>query len=304
MEARASGGANRLNFSDLGTAIWLLATRTAELRELRTNGLPSSLGLRSIEDLLDRGIILDAMAFRDRTLDRIDPRVRDLIQTFSACLDAFDKENLFTGPSLYFHAKTRHILDRCRAVINCAPQAVAECIEDESFLESLYATLTAWGLHRMGPGNAKLVEFRQFTQAFRQRKDAICELSSVRIDDLADDQVKRVAAQIWRLVAGLEIGLGEARIVRGSKALHHFLPDLVPPIDRAYTLKFFFHVNTFDQEKEQVCFMAAYPWFRTIAIQCRREVARRLSADSGWDTSITKVIDNAIVGYVRKHPEV
>jgi len=41
------------------------------------------------------------------------------------------------------------------------------------------------------------------------------------------------------LVSGLAVVDNKARIVAGTKTLHHLLPDLVPPMDRAWTGAFF-----------------------------------------------------------------
>jgi len=79
--------------------------------------------------------------------------MRDLIANFDESLAAFETRTLFTGPSVYFHRKTRRMLDA---------GSVAECLESESFLETLYATLTPWGLHRMGcEPSASLYETRR-----------------------------------------------------------------------------------------------------------------------------------------------
>ncbi len=110
-----------------------------------------------------------------------------------------------------------------------------------------------------------------------------------------------VAGEIWGLIAKLNIGSPRTTIVSGSKALHHLLPDLVPPIDRAYTLRFFFGPRVLGEAKEEPAFHLMYPQFRQIAVACKGAIDQRLAQPTEWDTSITKVIDNAIVGYVRAH---
>ena len=82
----------------------------------------------------------------------------------------------------------------------------------------------------------------------------------------------------------------------GSKALHHVLPELVPPIDREYTLQFFYD-NKMLQRGERQTFAEIFPQFHRILQSCKDEIQRRLR--SGMNTSSTKVVDNAIVGYVR-----
>jgi hypothetical protein len=76
-------------------------------------------------------------------------RVRELCENFDRYTDAFERNALFTGPSVYFHKKTLNIRREYGG-------SVVACIADANFTDSLYATLASWGLHRMGPGNAKL----------------------------------------------------------------------------------------------------------------------------------------------------
>jgi hypothetical protein len=169
-------------------------------------------------------------------------------------------------------------------------------IDDDSFLELLYATLASWGMHRMGPGGAKLVEFGDFRDSFHKHRDMICGLAGLSVGAVTD--VEGVTVRLWELLSALRISASETRIVAGSKAIHHLLPDLVPPIDRQYTIRFFLQSTTMNQGDEPV-FRAVYPMFVQIAVACDSHIARLLG--TGMNTSRTKVIDNAIVGYVRRH---
>jgi hypothetical protein len=86
--------------------------------------------------------------------------------------------------------------------------------------------------------------------------------------------------------------------VAGAKALHHVLPGLVPPIDREYTIRFFFHSTTLNHGDERA-FKEMYPHFQEISSVSLEEIRSRLG--DGMNTSETKVLDNAIVGYVMEH---
>ena len=99
---------------------------------------------------------------------------------------------------------------------------------DEAFVETVYATLTSWGMHRMGPGGAKLVDFELLVEHFRQLEQPIKRLSAIKLVDLRLDKTKQVGDQLWALISELKIGQGETKIVAGSKALHHVLPILFP----------------------------------------------------------------------------
>lgn len=228
------------------------------------------------------------MTLRPETTRRIEDRVTELIDRFDGYCDTFDRANLFTGPSAYFHSKTLALLRQQRSV--------SDAILSTSFLESLYATLTAWGMHRMGPGGAKLVEFPVLVASFRKLEEPIRRISALVLEHLRSEQVESVTEEVWEVISALNIGCGETRIVAGSKALHHVLPDLVPPIDREYTLRFFFNHKSLNQGDENA-FREIYPRFHRVAVACSGEIQARIGR--GMNTSPTKVIDNAIVGYVR-----
>ena len=82
------------------------------------------------------------MARKISTYNRMDERVASLIDEFSKCLDYFESESPFTGPSLEFHQWT------IQARRTHATSLLA--LDDHYFFQMLYATLTAWGMHRMG----------------------------------------------------------------------------------------------------------------------------------------------------------
>jgi hypothetical protein len=149
------------------------------------------------------------MARREDTQRRTRTRVQELIRDFRSCLDAFEQADLFTGPSLYFHFKT---LERLRQ-----HSTAANAVQSDSFLESLYATLTSWGMHRMGPGNTRLVDFGTFTRSFLAVVPAIERIADRTILDLQNGEVDTITRQLWTIIRSLEIGVGEAKIVAGSK---------------------------------------------------------------------------------------
>ena len=104
------------------------------------------------------------MSFQQKTLILARQRVGELCAGFGGYISAFEAEVLFTGPSLYFHHKTLSI----RRGLGCSVEA---CLESEGFFESLYATLTSWGLHRMGPGNTRLVDLPVMVRGFRRQAE-------------------------------------------------------------------------------------------------------------------------------------
>ena len=237
------------------------------------------------------------MARREITLGRLEQRVKELTEGFTSYVEAFNSKRLFTGPSLYFHQQTiarRH-----------AYASAVQAIADNAFMESLYATLTAWGMHRMGPGETKLVDFVDFKDTIAAQTERIRRLEVKKLCAVRAEQIQELTQALWEIIVNLEIGISETKLVVGSKALHHILPDLIPPVDRQYTLKFFYGNKTLKHNGE-VEFREMFPHFHRLAVDRKVEMKQLLAngIDSdvvyGMNTSLTKIIDNAIIGYVIK----
>jgi hypothetical protein len=105
-----------------------------------------------------------------------------------------------------------------------------------------------------------------------------------------------VIGEVWKLIERLRVSVAEARIVANSKLLHHILPDLVPPIDREYTFRFFYERTTLTTIGEGLAFREMF--LRLLRIGHRNKQAIETAPRAGWNTSASKIVDNAIVGYV------
>jgi hypothetical protein len=102
---------------------------------------------------------------------------------------------------------------------------------------------------------------------------------------------------LWSLIEQLGVVTNVALIVAGSKTLHHLLPDLVPPMDRAWTGAFFLWSAAGPQSAQRVTFTRTFTGFAEIA----RATEPSRYIGQGWRTSRTKVLDNAIIGYCKIH---
>jgi hypothetical protein len=168
--------------------------------------------------------------------------------------------------------------------------SATKAIQDDQFLDALYRTLQAWGI---GVRASKLRSSQQFAVALRAKGTEISALEDKAIDDPQLD-VNETGQQLWRLLDSLDIVANNTRIVAGSKTLHHLLPDLMVPIDRAYTQKFFCWPSPKFQYEQEACFEQAFASFAQIA----RRTNPSQYISGGWHSSRTKVIDNAIVGLI------
>ncbi len=211
-----------------------------------------------------------------------------LIANFNDFLAAFEAQEVFEGPSLYFHQRA---LER-----QCMAASAAALLRDEQFLEYVYAVLPAWGMHRMGKQTAKVPDFATFAGALRACESHVERLWSLEITSLDQDEVDHVGLQVWDIIAKLRSSTSNSRLVSGSKTLHHVLPALVPPIDRQYTFRFFTGQNLV-MKGERGPFLEWWPRLCEIGRRCSSEIRAALGRPDVMATSQSKVIDNAIVGF-------
>lgn len=219
---------------------------------------------------------------------RAHKHVEALVAEFGAYLAAFEAGEVFEGPSLYFHVKA---IERRRA----APSATA-LLRDLRFLEYVYAVLPSWGMHRMGKQAAKVPDFETFAGALRACEPQIEQLWHLDITSIHETAADDVGLQLWDIIATLRSSTSNARLVSGSKTLHHALPDLIPPIDREYTFRFFTG-QTLVWNGERESFLAWWPGLCDIGRRCARDIRRAVGRPEVMATSPSKVIDNAIVGF-------
>lgn len=138
----------------------------------------------------------------------------------------------FGGPSIYFHV-----------------QAIKD--QESNFLsdrhiEMIYATLASWGMHKMGDPEitkAKMIEFPEFKQSIIKHHDRLQQLYSLRMDSCSQEQYGKYIDDLKQIYYSLKVSISEATIVAHSKTLAHVLPNLIPPIDRQYTIRFFTQEN-------------------------------------------------------------
>lgn len=204
-----------------------------------------------------------------------------LVGGFTTFLGMYDRYCPFTRHGqLQYHVETI----RSRRRLGSAKAA----LDDEAFQRALYRTLQVWGI---GSRASTLRPFPEFVAALHAKGKTIEDLDGIAIDHPSLD-LHAVGTTLARLAQSLEIVSNKARIVPGSKALHHLLPELVVPIDREYTQRFFEWANPTLQNFPERCFREAFTGFAAIA----RAANPAQYIGDGWYTSRTKVIDNAIVG--------
>ena len=203
---------------------------------------------------------------------------------------------VFSGPSVYFHQ---------RAI----EEAKGSGFLKLKHLQMIYAMLPAWGMHRMGENKVKVKTFVDFQHEIETIAENLKNLKNLRcitevenIDDIID------------LMFKIKINIPEAKslLVSSSKTLHHMLPDIIPPIDRAYSVRFMIQdsenfdtktvsLGSLKREKELAKeFMVGMKIFiENYGNKMKDYLDEQFNTDKEFNTSLPKIFDNLIVAFIR-----
>lgn len=195
----------------------------------------------------------------------------------------YDAET-FRGPSLYFHRRSLEMINSDNF---------------ELYLEYIYATLASWGMHRMGKGGSKMQSFDVFKESILKIKDKIGEAKKINYQNVTESDWE----VLEKIFCGIKVMASGTSIVGNSKVMAHMVPNIVPPIDREYTLKYL-------KGNTNIRNGIDYEWklMKEIISEFFIPIARNTEfvkkandwiADQSkypWDTSVFKVIDNLVIG--------
>ncbi len=210
---------------------------------------------------------------RNRLLEDLDPAHK-----------SFYDAQVFGGPSLYFHLRS---LD------------AAKRRDLDGVAESTYAVLASWGMHRMGPGGSKMCEFECFRASLQNVWPTVISLQDKTPDTLTESDWSSLGEVFSKICCMAS----KTSLVGNSKVMAHLLPNLVPPVDREYTLKLLFGrgdiTNGVDVEwtkLKQVLASFFYPVIQSPVFQARADEWLAHRDEFRWDTSHLKIADNLVIG--------
>lgn len=218
-------------------------------------------------------------------VNEVERRVAGVIDEFAICLETYDQRIPFTRSGQY--SLHRATIDGRRSFAS-----VRDAIENEVFLGDFHQTLYAWGI---GKRASRLVSLPEFRGRLSDCGEEISDFEHLRLDDPELD-ISLTATRLWQLIEHLGVVQNVSLIVPGTKTLHHLLPDLVPPMDRAWTGAFF-QWSMGSPSYEQSTFIRTFSSFAKIA----QATDPSNFVGEEWRTSLTKVLDNAIIGYCKLH---
>ena len=143
-------------------------------------------------------------------------------------------------------------------------------------------------------------------RAFDEFRESVQPLQKEILAAQAIDY-RRMTAEDWRLLEeifrAIKIMASGTSLVGNSKVMAHMMPNIVPPIDREYTLRYLRgRTNMANDPSIEWALMKGIiaDFFIPVATDPGfASSAERWMADPSayaWDTAILKVIDNLVIG--------
>jgi hypothetical protein len=166
-------------------------------------------------------------------------------------------------------------------------------LNDNMIYPLLHKTLEKWNMNQQG---AKLASVDTIQKSILSQRHNLVKLYNYQLHSLNKKQVfSEVLPMISNVFHNLKIMASQSKLVGVSKALHFLLPDLVTPVDNKYTL--FFFKKSFGKNNE-------FNTFKDVFIKTYRIADSLLLKENDfdgkrWNTSIPKLIDNAIIGFYK-----
>src|SRR4051812_33888533 len=99
-------------------------------------------------------------------------------------------------------------------------------------------------MHRMGDADrtkTKLTAWDQFRTSIEKVAAVLEPFRCMTVTGMSEKDYAAAVASLLKVYEVLRLSESDATIVVNAKALYHLLPDLIPPIDRQYTVRFFRH---------------------------------------------------------------
>ena len=153
-------------------------------------------------------------------------------------------------------------------------------------------------MHRMGRQAAKVGDFTRIVTVLGETAPHLERLWPLRITTLSGQAAHDTAATAWDVIAHARVSTSQTQIVAGSKFLHHLLPDLIPPIDREYTFRFF--TGQKSVASDRTAFLDWFPVLASIGAQSSEPIRDAIRRRGFMATGEAKVIDNAIMGFMQQ----
>jgi hypothetical protein len=183
--------------------------------------------------------------------------------------------NFGTGPSFHFYKR----LYQLRNDYN----NVELFLSKDYHIDLLYAALISWG---MNSRRAKIKDFEEFRRSILLCSDQFKDLETFEKEGIKD--LNKLIPILRNIYENLNLMGSEGKLVSNSKLLHFLFPKLCVPMDRTYTLSYFYG-NT-DESLDK------YIEITELSYEIMNMPENWDDyLDDKWNTTVPKLIDNAII---------
>jgi hypothetical protein len=170
---------------------------------------------------------------------------------------------------------------------------ISQLIEDDDFIRTIYETLKLWNMNQQG---AVLEAYQTIKESILNCQEYLNELYGIQLNAISTKELANLKETLFLLFRDLKIMKSKRRIVGVSKTMHFLLPDLIMPVDGKYTMKALFGYNKLSKTATAEFDDMFYILRRFHDIGCKFELSLNDCSQTGWNTSVPKLIDNAIIG--------
>lgn len=185
------------------------------------------------------------------------------------------------GPDLYFYKR----LYQVRNISN----NIESFLSNDYHIELLYATLVSWDMNSRA---AKMKYFDDFKTNIISCLNQFKQLETFEKNEHED--TNKLIPILRNTYENLSLMKTDGRLVSNSKLLHFLFPKLCMPMDRNNTLSYFYENNTYESVTKYI-----------EIIELSYEIMNMPEdwdnyLDDTWNTTVPKMIDNAIILLVGK----
>lgn len=185
-----------------------------------------------------------------------------------------------TGPDLYFYKRLIHLRNKSNSI--------QSFLRRDYHIEILYATLVSWDMNSRG---SKMKYFDEFKANIVSCLNQFKLIENFEKNSNTDSV--RLISTLRNTYENLSLMKTGGKLVSNSKLLHFLFPKLFMPMDGMNTLSYFYG-NTGESLNKYI-----------EIIKLSYEIISRPEnwenyLDNNWNTTVPKMIDNAIILLVGK----
>ncbi len=169
-------------------------------------------------------------------------------------------------------------------------------LSDENFLFNIFRTLEEWNMNQRG---ARMTALDNFIKSVVYLRSDLIRLYEYKLYEDIDDDLATIKDFLEKIFHNLKVMESKRKIVGVSKILHFLIPDLIMPIDSKFTMTAFYGYNKYSHSVNNE-FKTFWDIFeRTFEISERLELSPNDVDGKLWNTTVPKLIDNAIIGLLK-----